>query len=168
MGLRQLVLALIAPIAVLYPLDPFVASAQTQTVPAAVMKPVPEWYMRGVAAALLDPTPGVLVAVTNLEGIDEGLRAIARTAQLAEIRSGIVRKLLGVLEKDDNEERSAAAAALGVLNPSDPKQLRAVVVAFMRFASRDRCRALPFSATLRFLASYNWIETTEPQIGGHT
>jgi HEAT repeat protein len=130
-----------------------IKSAQAQTAPAAVAKPVPEWYARGVAAALLDPTPGVLVAglgaVAYLEDNDlygNGLGAIAKTAQLAEMQSRIVRKLLDALEKD-NKNRVRATTALGTLSPSDPEQLRAVVSAFARLAEVKDLEVLSSVAT---------------------
>src|SRR5260370_24454586 len=54
MGSRPLVLALIAALSLP---APFVASARTQTAPAAAAKPIPDWYVRGVAAALLALPP---------------------------------------------------------------------------------------------------------------
>ena len=62
MALRQFVLALIAAVS----LTAFAGWAQTLAEPTLAAKPIPDWYVRGIAAALLDPTPGMPRPILDL------------------------------------------------------------------------------------------------------
>jgi hypothetical protein len=71
MSIRPAVVALIAVLC----LPPvFIASAQQQD--AAVPAPVPDWYLHGIIAGLLDPTQRVLANVMTLPRARDALAAI--------------------------------------------------------------------------------------------
>ena len=69
---RPVVAALIATL--LLSGSPF-ASAQAQA-PAWAPDPLPDWYVRGIEAALLDPTPQVLVEIEKLPRLNDAFAAL--------------------------------------------------------------------------------------------
>jgi HEAT repeat protein len=91
----------------------------------AAMKPVPDWYVRGVAAALVDPTPGVLEEAIRLPRAKDALRAISA------IEPNQQRPASDALQKlassEDVWTRLSAAEALAVL-ASDNLGLRKAAI----------------------------------------
>ncbi len=124
MGWRPLFMALIA--ALCLP-GSFVASAQAQTAPAAAEKPVPDWYVRGVAAALLDPTPGMPAEIMKLPRVKEALGAIANSDAPDNERQRITQRLPDELHKADEKNQLAAASALAAIGAIDFEQRKTVV-----------------------------------------
>ena len=105
-----------------------VASARSETPsPVVADKPVPDWYVRGVAAALLDSTPGMLAEILKLPRVEQALGMITNSDVPEEERQRITQRLLDKLRRGDDENRLAAAVALSASAP----ELRTTVVGML-------------------------------------
>jgi hypothetical protein len=83
--------------------------------------PVPEWFIRGVVAALQDAAPGVPGAALKLARAAEAIFAAAK-ASPEPVRKKLLAKVQALLNSQDPSVQRAAAAtleAIGVLEP-DP------------------------------------------------
>jgi hypothetical protein len=103
-----------------------IASAHAQNTRAS-STPIPEWYVRGVSAALHDGTPGMLAEVLRLPRYPEAFRAIGVADPNASAAAvGKLLKLLNGSDAPDPFDKSAAATALGEIAAVDSKQRKAV------------------------------------------
>jgi HEAT repeat protein len=132
MGTRRWILALIAALGL--PTG-FNASAQTEGAQAVAVKPVPGWYVHGVATALLDPTPGMLAQIIELPRAADAFGAIARRDP---DRGTALADALLKLSPGGGRIQPLAAAALAAVTPNDPDQRKAIVDVLLKLAaSRD-------------------------------
>jgi len=129
MGTRRWIFALVAALGLR---TGFNASAQTEGAQAAAPKPVPGWYVHGVAAALLDPTPAMLAQVIELPRAADAFRVIARS----DPDQGIaVANALLKLSSGGNRIQPLAAAALAAVRPNDPNQRKTIVDGLLKLAA---------------------------------
>ena len=80
---------------------------------------VPDWYVRGVAAALVDPTPGLLPKLLLFPKIFDALAVIG--TRDSTIGKPVVDALARVATNEDAKDQEAAVRALGAINPRDPE-----------------------------------------------
>ena len=124
MGLRRFMVALVAALWL-----KSAALSQTQAPPTNA-KTLPDWYVRGVTAALLDPTRGVLAEVMVLPRAKEALDAI-RTGNTDQRKA----TLLKLAASPDRDVQRSAAAALAAVPPDNADQRKAVVEALLKLAA---------------------------------
>ena len=108
------------------------ASTQTE-VTKGTAKALPEWYQRGVTAALLDPTPGVAAEVLQLPRAEDAIAAI-RTGD-PDQRKVAVDALLKLAASRNTYLQQSAAAALAMVSPDNADQRKAAVEALLKLAS---------------------------------
>ena len=99
-------------------------------------KPVPDWYVKGVAAALLDPTPGAANEVLGLPGVMTALITLASTDS-DQNKNIVVGALLKLVSHPDFEMREKIAAALATITEFDPRQRNAAVEELLKLAASE-------------------------------
>jgi hypothetical protein len=110
---RTLVTATALLVALLSMMSMFPAGAQQQTT-------IPEWYIRGFAAVLLDPYPGMLSELIRLPSVPETTSKIADAVGV-EIQQRITARLLKQATDDKSgQEQFAAIYLLSFYHSSDP------------------------------------------------
>jgi hypothetical protein len=97
-------------------------SAAPQNAP--ISGPVPNWYVHGIIAALLDPTPGALTQVLQLPRVAEALAAIGRIDELEweRQRKTVIDTLVKLAVSNDRDVQESVAAALGAISDRDAEQ----------------------------------------------
>jgi HEAT repeat protein len=96
---------------------------------------VPNWYVRGVAAALLDP--GIPTQVLDLPRAKDALGALAKSNVPRAAQKRIAHRLLDELRGTNDENRIAAEKALGAFHPDDWEELGETVEALVKLTRVD-------------------------------
>jgi HEAT repeat protein len=115
-------------------LQPAFEGLTAQAVDAqAAAKPVPDWYVRGVAAALVDPTPGVVEEAIGLPRVKDALRAIPTIEPDQQRRAS--EELQKLTSSDDLWLRLSGAEALAVLASRFPSRGNAAIDTLLELAA---------------------------------
>ena len=95
------------------------AMAGSAAAQAGPSPPVPEWFVRGVVAALQDAAPAVPGAALKLARAPEAVFAAAR-ASPEPVRKKLLTEVQALLNSQDPSVRRAAAATLEVIAVLEP------------------------------------------------